>query len=316
MKAFYMAAFGGPEVMKYGELPDPTPGSGQVLVEVKATSLNPLDWKLRAGAFRMVQGSRLPKVLGSDVAGVVKALGPGVTGFKPGDAVYGTCRIFIGKPGAQAQLVAAEASQLRHKPEWLTFEQAAALPVAALTALAGLRPCGNLAGKNVLVNGATGGVGHFALQVAKARGARVTAVCSGRNAELARSLGADEVIDYAGEDFTQAGKSYDVIFDAHGLLGLNKVAPVLAPKGFYANPLPGPRLMLQSLWGRLTRGQQAVPTNLRNLPEDYAELEDLLRNKGVKPVIEQVFPLERAAEGFAVAEGGKARGKVVLQVAG
>lgn len=314
MKAFYMQSYGGPEVMKYGELPDPVPGPGEVRVSVKASSINPVDWKIRTGDLAFVTGRRFPRPLGSDLAGVVEAVGPGVTGFQPGDSVYGGATIFFGKPGAHAEKVVVASKQLRRMPTGLTFQQAASLPVAALTATSGLRQCGDLAGKEVLVNGATGGVGHFALQVAKARGARVTAVCSGRNAELARSLGADEVIDYTQQDFTRSGRQYDVIYDAFGMLGLAKAAPAMKPRSSYATTLPGPRVFFQLAWTRLVGGRRVVLSNMRDKPEDYAELEDLLARGAVKPVIENVFPLERAAEAFATSEAGKVRGKVVLTV--
>lgn len=314
MKAYYMQSYGGPEVLKYGELPEPVPGSGEVRVAVKASSINPVDWKIRKGDMAFITGKRFPRPLGSDLAGVVEAVGPGVKDFKPGDSVYGGAAIFLGKPGAHAEKVVLATKQLRKMPAGLTFQQAAALPVAALTATNGLRQCGDLSGKEVLVNGATGGVGHFALQVAKARGARVTAVCSGRNAELARSLGADEVIDYTQQDFTRSGKQYDVIYDAAGLLGLDKAAPAMKAKSWYATTLPGPKVFFQAAWTGLVGGKRVVVSNMRDKPEDYAELEALLAKGAVKPVIENIFPLEKAAEAFAASEGGKVRGKVVINI--
>jgi NADPH:quinone reductase-like Zn-dependent oxidoreductase len=281
---------------------------------VKASSLNPLDWKLRGGSFKAFAGRKLPKVLGSDFAGVVKALGPGASGFQVGQRAYGAAVIFTGKPGAHAELVPAAAKQVRVMPPGWSFEQAAALPVAALTALAGLRQCGDLQGKTVLVNGATGGVGHFALQIAKARGAKVTAVCSARNAELAQRLGADEVLDYAKVDVTSSGRKWDVFYDAFGLTPFARASRALGPKGVYATTMPGPSVVLHFVWHKLVGGQQVVLSNLRDKPEDYAELERLLQTGAVKPVIEQTFPLPRAAEAFAICEGGKARGKVILTV--
>lgn len=313
MKAFYLTRFGGPEVMQYGDLPDPTPGKGEVLVDVKASSINPLDWKLRGGMMKFITGRGLPKPLGSDFAGVVRALGPGATGFAVGDRVYGTVGIFLGKPGAHAEQVVVPTKSTRKLPDGWSFEQGAALPVAGLTALAGLRQCGDLAGKTVLVNGATGGVGHLALQMAKARGARVVAVCSARNAELAQSLGADEVLDYSKVDVTEPGRGWDVFYDAFGQVGFSKAAPSLSAKGFYASTLPGPELFIRSALGGLLGGKRTVNSSLRGKPEDYAEMERLV-NGGVKVVVEQKFPLERGADAFAVCEGGKVRGKVVITV--
>lgn len=314
MKAFYTTGFGGPEVMRYGDLPEPAPpGKGEVLVDVKAASINPLDWKLRGGMLKLVTGRRLPRPLGSDFAGVVRALGPGVTGFAPGDRVYGSVTLFLGKSGAHAERVVAQAKGIHRLPDGWTFEQGAALPVAALTATAGLRKCGELAGKTVLVNGATGGVGHLALQIAKARGARVVAVCSAKNADLARSLGADEVLDYAQADVTTLGRTWDVFFDAYGQTGFSRAARALTANGVYATTLPGPEAVLRSVLSGVLGGKRVVLANMRGKPEDYAELERLIQG-GVKVVIEQTFPLERAAEAFAACEGGKVRGKVVLTV--
>ncbi len=312
MKAFYMERFGGPEVMKLGELPDPTPGKGEVLVEVKASSINPLDWKIRSGGLALVTGRKFPKVVGSDFAGVVKAVGPGVTGFKPGDRVYGGAMIFLGKPGSHAERVCLSEKKVRAIPAGMSFEQAASLPVAALTALNGLRQCGELSGKTVLVNGATGGVGHFAVQIAKAKGAKVTAVCSARNTELARSLGADEVIDYAKTDVTAAGRQWDVFFDAAAQAGIAKGLNAVSPKGAYANTLPRPAAMIQSVLRKVIGGKQVVMANMRDKPEDYVELERLVSSGAVKPVIEQRFSLEKLPEAFAVCEGGKVRGKCVI----
>ncbi|HSN97340.1 MAG TPA: NAD(P)-dependent alcohol dehydrogenase [Candidatus Nanopelagicales bacterium] len=313
MKAYYLESYGGPESMTYGDLSDPLAGNGQVLVEVRASPVHPLDWKLRSGMLKLLPIGGLPRPLGSDLAGVVTGFGPDVSGFAVGDRVYGAVPIFLGQRGAHAEFCVTKAKNLRRMPEGWTFEQAAALPVAALTALNGLRQCGDLAGKTVLVNGATGGVGHFALQIAKARGAKVVAVCSAKNAELARTLGADEVIDYHEEDVTAPGHTWDVFFDAFGQVGFARAEPVLREDGAYATTLPRPDVMIRSVLSRILGGKQAVAANMRSKPEDYAELERLIQG-GVKPVIEQVFPLERAADAFAVCEAGKVRGKVVITV--
>lgn len=313
MKAFYRTGIGGPEVMQYGDLPEPTPGAGDVLVDVRASSLNPLDWKLRGGVLGFLTGRGLPKPLGSDFAGVVRALGPGVTGFAVGDRVYGAVPIFLGRPGAHAERVVAAAKDIRKLPDGWSFEQGAALPVAGLTALVGLRRCGDLRGKTVLINGATGGVGHLALQIAKARGARVVAVCSARNAALARSLGADEVLDYGEVDVTAPDRSWDVFFDAFGQVGFSRAARALAAKGVYTTTLPRPAAMFLSLLGRLLGGKRVVLANMGKRPEDYAALERLVQ-AGVKAVVEQTFPLERGAEAFAVCEAGRTRGKVLLTI--
>ncbi len=313
MKAFFATAHGGPEVMKLGELPDPVPRAGEVLVAVRAASVNPVDWKVRRGEMKALSG-KPPKILGTDFAGTVAALGAGVTGLAVGAAVYGTTRMMLRAQGSHAERVAVPAKRVAPMPAGLSFEEAAALPVAGLTALIGLRRCGDLRGKPVVVVGATGGVGHFAVQIAKARGARVTAVCSGRNGGRALALGADEVVDYRQEDFTRGGRRWDVVFDAHGGLGFGAAARVLTKRGVYATTLAGPGAMLRHLWQRLAGGKQLALANFRDRPEDYAELARLVASGAVKPVVARVFPLEQAAEAFAAQEGGGTAGKVVIRV--
>lgn len=316
MKAFYCQSYGGADVMRHGELPAPTAGRGQVLVRVRAASINPLDWKIRQGDFRLLTGRRFPKVLGADVAGVVEALGPGASGLVVGQRVYGVVPIFLGRQGAHAELVTLAAKRLRPLPEGWSFEQAAALPVAALTALNGLRRCGALKDRAVLVNGATGGVGHLAVQLAKARGARVTGVCSARNAERARALGCEQVVDYRQQSLAELGRAFDVIFDAYGLLGFTRAATALTASGHYATTLPTPGVMLHALWRRVLGGQQIVGANMRARGEDYDELQQLVTSGALRPIVEQVFPLAEAAQAFALAERGGAVGKIVLRLGG
>lgn len=314
MKAFFARSYGGPEVMQLGELPEPSPRSGQVLVDVKASSINPVDWKVRNGDAKVVSGWKFPKVYGTDVAGVVAAMGEGVTGFAVGDAVYGYTAVMFGKPGAHAERVCVSGKNLRRKPEAMSFEQAAALPVAGLTALHGLRQCGDLSGKAVLINGATGGVGHMALQIAKARGAIVTAVTSEQNLDRARELGANDTIDYKQTDFTQGTARYDVIFDAHGHLTFSRAERALEARGIYVTTLGNPKLILQAIRQKFSGGKQIVFANLRARTADFAELERLVTGGDVRVVIENKYDLEHAADAFARSEGGGVVGKVVLQV--
>jgi NADPH:quinone reductase-like Zn-dependent oxidoreductase len=315
MKAFMARSYGGPDVMVLGELPDPVPGKGEVVVAVKASSVNPVDWKARDGALRLVTGGRFPKPYGCDLAGVVQTLGPGVTGLSVDDSVYGYAPILFGRHGAHAERVAVATKHLRRIPAGISFEHAAALPVAALTAQNGLRLCGDLVGKSVIVNGATGGVGHFAVQLAKARGASVTAVCSGRNARRAKALGAEVVIDYRAQDFTAEGPRYDVLFDAFGHLSFLAGRRALKPRGRFVTTLGNPSLFLRGLWEAVTWGKRIIFANLRDRREDYDALEEQLVAGRVAPIVEQVFPLEEAAEAFATLEAGGTVGKVVIRVA-
>ena len=213
MKAIVYHHYGSPDVLQWEEIEKPTAGDNEVLIRVRAASVNPLDWHFMRGTpyiVRILAGLRKPKVtrLGVDVAGQVEAVGRNVTQFKPGDEVFGSCR------GAFAEYVCTSESALVMKPDNVTFEQAASVPVAAFTALQGLRDKGHIQpGQKVLINGAAGGVGTFAVQIAKSFGADVTGVCSTRNVDMVRSIGADQVIDYTQEDFTKSGQRYDLIFD-------------------------------------------------------------------------------------------------------
>jgi NADPH:quinone reductase-like Zn-dependent oxidoreductase len=315
MKALYIKAYGGPEVMQIGELPDPQPRRKEVVVAIKASSINPVDWKVRSGELKFITGKAFPKTLGSDFAGVVQAVGAGVAVLSAGDRVYGVTPLMLRKPGAQAERLAVATNRLRRMPDGLSFEIAAGLPVGGLTALNGLRQCGDLQGKTVLINGATGGVGHFAVQIAKIRGATVTAVCSERNAERARAFGADVVIDYRNQDFTSGSIQYDVVFDAHGHLKFGVVARVLKDRGILVTTLPSPALMARSVWQRMFGSREIKFGNMRDRPEDYAELERLLAEGSIKPVIDKIVPLAEAIPAYVALEAGGTVGKVIIRIA-
>jgi NADPH:quinone reductase-like Zn-dependent oxidoreductase len=218
MKAAYLVSYGQSGSLQSGELPEPLLQKHSVLVQVRAVSVNPVDWKIRKGVLKLIQGSKFPRIIGSDFSGIVKEVASGTADFKAGDRVYGAIPAFSGTPGALAELANVRQKNLRAMPEWLGFDEAASLPIAALTALNGLRRCGVRNGSRVLVNGATGGVGHFGLQAARAKGAHVTATCSAGNRELALDLGADEVFGYSGENPIGAGIQFDAILDAWGML--------------------------------------------------------------------------------------------------
>src|SRR5437588_5880372 len=237
MKAIVYHSYGSPDVLRLEEIEKPTAGDDEILIKVRAAAVNPLDLLFRGTTYmvRVITGLRRPKDtrLGVDVAGQVEAVGRNVTQFKPGDAVFGTCK------GAFAEYVCASESALVMKPDNVTFEQAASVPIAAITALQGLRlgglgDKGQIQGKHkVLINGASGGVGTFAVQIAKSFGADVTGVCSTRNVEMVRSIGADRVIDYTQRDFTKSAQHYDLLFDCMGNHSLSACRRVLNPKGVY-----------------------------------------------------------------------------------
>ena len=314
MKACYLVSYGEKGSLQYGEMPEPVLQKDSVLIQVKALSVNPLDWKTRQGALKLLLGSRFPMIIGSDFAGIVKEVAPGVVSFKTGDRVYGAIPGFSKTPGALAEIAVVRQKDLRMMPEWLSFEEAASLTVAALTATNGLRRCYVREGSRLLVNGATGGVGHFAVQAAKAKGAYVTATCSAANFEQARQLGADEVYSYSGENTPDPGVGFNAIFDAWGKMERNKIPRLLRPDGIYASPLLIPWTVAQATLARIRYGRKMTSANLRKRVEDYNELETLILQKKLKPVIESVYLLENASEAFDKAEFGKPRGKVIIKV--
>src|SRR5438034_16350 len=313
--------------LKLQEIEKPTPADDQLLVRVHAASVNPLDWHFIEGTpyigrFLFGFGPRKPKEtrLGVDFAGTVEAVGKNVTKFKPGDEVFG------GKGGAFADYVCPRAGRaVALKPANITFEQAASVNIAGITALQALRDKGKVrSGQKVLINGASGGVGTFAVQIAKSLGADVTGVCSTRNVDLVRSLGADHVIDYTKEDFTKSGQRYDVILDNVGNQPLLSFRRALIPKGKYVmiggggpndqgliGPLFRPiKAMLLSPFMSQEMGMFIADTNQK----DLAVLADLMQSGKVKPVIDRTYKLSEVPAAIAYLEQGHARGKVVITV--
>ena len=314
MKAFYQMSYSGPEASTYGELPDTVAGKNQILIEVKAVSINPVDYKIKNGDIKIITGSKFPKIVGSDFAGIVKETGSSTTNFSSGDRVYGSVSVIFRKPGSLCELLANDPEKVRHIPQGMSFEEAASLPIASLTALNGLRKCGITAGKSVLINGATGGVGHFAVQIAKAKGAFVTATCSSNNAELALKLGADEVTGYGKEALAKFSDRFDAILDAYGKMDYADVCRLLKRKGTYASTLFMPTSYFSSVLVNLVYDKKLTSSNMRSKREDYEEIEKLFLEKKLKPVIENIFSLEKAAEAFEFAEKGKPRGKVIIKI--
>ncbi len=323
MKGIVYHAYGSPDVVRCVEIEEPSPAAKEVLIKVRAASVNPLDWRMMKGLpapfrilFRLQKPTESrPGRPGRDVAGTVEAVGSSVRRFKPGDHVFGSCQ------GAFAEHACAAEESLVHKPSPLTFEQAAAVPVAALTALQGLRDKGRVrAGQKVLINGAAGGVGTFAVQLAKTFGAEVTGVCSTGNLELVRSLGADRVIDYTREDFMRGGQRYDVLVDCVGNVPLSAGRRALVPHGTCvivgAPKNPGVvlgRAVLGSLRSPVT-GRRFVMFIARLRPADLATVADLMQVGKVTAVIDRRFPLAEAADALRCSAAGHARGKVVIVV--
>jgi NADPH:quinone reductase-like Zn-dependent oxidoreductase len=312
MKAFYKLSFKKSDASIYGDLPDTVAGKNEMLIEVKAVSINPVDYKLNNADTGFIPGAKLPKIVGSDFAGIVRKTAEGDSSFKEGDRVYGAVSIFLGKPGSLAEFLVTEPKNARHIPEGMSFQEAASLPVAALTALNGLRRCEIKVGTRLLVNGATGGVGHFAVQIAKAKGADVTASCSGGNSELALQLGASKITGYRKEDMATISAEYDAILDAWGQMKFKDIFRLLNKNGTYASPLILLAPAFLTYIVRLFSGKTITSMNMRKRAEDYEEIERLFSEKKLKPVIENTFTLEKASEAFEFAEKGRPRGKVVI----
>ena len=319
MKAIVYYDYGSPEVLKLVDLDKPVPADDEVLIKIHAASVNPLDWRMMSGSPFVLRllSLRGPKIKrpGVDFAGQVEAVGKDVTRLKPGDAVFGACQ------GSFAEYACTKESKVAIKPENVSFEDAASAPIAALTALQALRDHGRVqAGQRVLINGAAGGVGTFAVQIAKSFGAEVIGVCSTRNVELVRSLGADRVTDYTREDFAKSGERYDILFDNMGNHSLSASRRVLKPHG-RGVIVGGPK----NIWIIFAHALQAVVFSwfvsqrfgmmmAKMNSEDLATIGDLIASGRVKPVIDRRYSLSEVPDAMRYSEEGHARGKVIITI--
>src|ERR687897_74368 len=321
MKAIVQDKYGSPEVLELRDIDKPAIGDDEVLVRIRAAGVNPADWAIMSGLpyiARPVYGLRKPKnaVRGTDVAGTIEAVGTGVTRLQPGDEVFGWCS---GLGGAFAEYASVSEDALALKPANLSFEQAAAVPMAGLVALQALRDHGGVrAGQKVLINGASGGIGTFAVQIAKALGAEVTGVCSTRNVEMVRSIGADQVIDYTREDFTQTGQRYDFILDNVANHSLSDLRRALTPTGTLVPNGGG----FDNHW--FASGGCGISAHVlkrfvsHRLPpflvsptlEDLVVLTELIEAGKVTPVIDRTYPLSEASQAIGHVEEGHTQGKV------
>lgn len=317
MKAVTQETYGSADVLKLGEIEKPSIGDDQVLIRVEAASVNPLDWHIMRGRpflVRLVSGLRKPKqpVRGVDVAGQVETIGAGVTRFQPGDDVFGWC------DGAFAEYARANEGSLVSKPAGLSHEEAAAVPVAGFTALQGLRDLGRIEpGHRVLIIGASGGVGTFAVQIAKSFEAGVTGVCSTRNVEMVESIGADHVIDYTSNDLTAGGHKYDIIFQLAGTASPLKLRRLLTTKGTLVlssgmGRLGGIDRIIKALISSRFVSQRLVTWVTKNSHEDLVFLADLIEAGKLRPVVQGRYALSETAEAIRFVEEGHTRGKVVI----
>jgi NADPH:quinone reductase-like Zn-dependent oxidoreductase len=323
MKAIVCTQYGPPDALQFKEVAKPSPAANELLIKICAASANPLDWRIMRGDpffVRLAFGLRKPKieVLGSDFAGRVEAVGKDVTQFQPGDEVFGA-KGFAG--GAFAEYVCAREEELAAKPANVSFEAAAAVPVAAITALLGLRDKGGIKpGQKVLVDGASGGVGTFAIQIAKSFGAEVTAVCSTKKMDTARSIGADHVLDYTQENFTQNGQQYDLILAANARHSIFAYRRALSPDGICVKAGGEPTLqgafedlLLAPILSRIGR-KKTCGFFAKGNKKDLLVLQELLESGKIVPVIDRRYPLSETAEALRYLEEGHAQGKVIITV--
>lgn len=314
MKAIVFERYGFPEVFKYREVPQPKIKPNHLLIKIHATSVNPLDFRIRRGELRIFTGIRKPgiKILGFDVAGEVVQTGKNVKTFKKGDYVFA----FMGtEGGACAEYIVVSEQSVSIKPVNMTFEEAAAVPLAGLAALQALRDRGKVSsGSKVLINGASGGVGTFAVQIAKSLGAVVTGVCSSKNIEFVKSLGADVVIDYTKDDFTKHYQTYDIVFDVVAKKSFSDCKRALEPKGIYITTVPNLGFIFQVFWTHLWPGKKATFFMVRPSGKDLNYIRELIEAGKVKSIIDKIFPLSEVAAAHAYCEAGHTRGKNIIRI--
>ena len=313
MKAVVFKTYGGNEVIEVTQVPKPEPGAHDVLIKVHAAAINPVDWKIRCGMAKILTGWNFPKILGSECSGEIVETGRHVKDRKRGDEV-------IGFPGirrlsAFAEYVSVPERNAFRKPANISFEEAATVPVAGLTALQSLRNLGHVShNSRVLINGASGGVGTFAVQIAKILGAHVTAVCSSPNTELLKEIGADDIIDYTEKDFTTGDERYDMIFDAVSKRSFRECKRVLKPHGIYVNTLPVLSVLLNQYLIGLLMAKKAKSVMVRPNAADMEWMRNTIESGKLRIIIDRVYSLDHIVDALAYSETGKARGKIVVTV--
>lgn len=319
MRAVTYHAYGSPDVLRVEEMPIPAPKSRQVLVRLRAASVNPVDWKIRRGELRLIAGRRFPRVPGIDFAGVVERVGPGVERFRVGDEVFGILNAVTARGGTAAELVVAPDHQIAHKPTDVSFLDAAVMPCAALTAWHALRDLAGLrSGQRVLVNGASGGVGSFAVQIARDIGATVVGTAGGDNLEFVRELGADRAIDYRTQDVRQTDERFDAILDASAKLSYSSTKHLLTRRGVFVTTLPSADVVFNALLTAVLPGRKSkvvVLNGRESIPKALTDLAGLVRTGRLRPVISRTFRLDDLAEAHALSETGHVRGKIGIEIA-
>ena len=312
MRAVATSKYGTAETLRFQDFPIPEPKNDQLLIKVNACSVNPIDWKLLRGDFKIITGRKPPLILGGDYSGTVEKCGADVNSFVVGDPVWGHVNSIKG--GAYAQYILARPVNIDHKPANLSFEEAAAVPLAGLTAYQALVDHAKLSHKDrVLINGCTGGTGTIAIQVAKALGCNITGICSDKNVELATKLGCDHVVDYQKTDILTSGSSYDVLFDAVGTISFNQARKLLPKGGRYVTTIPS---MLGLMFGtklNILRSREYHGFLVQSSSTDLAAMRKLCENDQLSPVIEHVLPISQIVKAHKLSMSGRTVGKIVLK---
>jgi NADPH:quinone reductase-like Zn-dependent oxidoreductase len=313
MKAAVIDRYGPAYSFKIREMPEPEIKDSEILVKVKASSVNPVDWKIRRGKVKLVTGMKFPKILGADFCGEVVEKGSSIHDYQKGDQVYGMVNAAVG--GAYAQYLIAKPQHLAPKPNSLKAEEAASVPLAGLTALQGLRDHAQLSPEQkVLINGASGGVGTFAVQIAKSMGARVTGVCSTDNLQTVNNLGAVDVIDYTKEEVLNPQDKYHVIFDTQGNLPFHKASKCLYDEGIMVTTVHQPWNLLQIVLSKFSKHKSMKTFLVVASPQDLEELKNLVERRQLHPVLDKTYPLENIAEAHEYSQTGHARGKIAISI--
>jgi len=311
MKKISFNKYGDPSVLTVIEAPKPEPEEGEVLIKVAAAGVNPIDYKTRNGSLKFIAPGKLPKTPGVEVAGTIEKIGPAVKRLKVGDKVFAMMGM-IG--GGYTEYISLKEDLVSKIPSGISLQDAASVPLGALTALQSLKDYGKLtSGMKVLINGASGGVGIFGVQIAKALGAHVTAVCSGRNQEFVKGLGADEVIDYQTNDFTKSDKKYDLVFDAVATLSPGKCRKIIPKGGRYVSTIPAPGLMLLQATNFI-RSRKAFGMLCKAGHKDLDYIASLIAEGMLKTSIEKIFDLKDASEAHTHIETGRTRGKLIIKM--
>lgn len=314
MKAVEINKYGGPEVLKIVDTEIPPVGNDEILIKIKASSINPVDWKVRKGVLRFIPGQKLPKRLGADLAGIVEQVGKNITEYNNGDEVYGVISAIRG--GAYAEYVIAKKEQIAIKPSILSMEEAAAIPLAALTAYQALNKLGEIKeGDLVCINGSSGGVGHFAVQIAKALGAKVVGVCSAKNVQFSKELGADVVIDYNTTNILETSRKFDIFFDAVANQSFLKVLSILKKDGIYITTLPSfPNIISPII--KLFNGKRSKLINLKSNSKDLRFLSELGKSGKLHVNIEKTYNLKNIQEAHRHSETRRVVGKLAISING